>query len=263
MTTLLPKMSYSAFCESLGCPMVNIVWSWSSINHDIRRALFSVWDDGLVGGRIVMWANGEFEYKKRNGGKEKIRNLRAAMDGRYEVYGILCQAEDTNAEPRKRRSYDDQSLLVLRLADEPGGIVGYVVGETTADAVRSGKGLDALRSVKYAVSDINDPPAGNEAPDRASHVRTDFRRDPAVRAHVLQLANGRCEYCGKEGFLTTGDRRYLEAHHIIALAGAGRDTVDNVIALCAEHHREAHFGANAVHLEEAFQQKIAARNTER
>jgi 5-methylcytosine-specific restriction protein A len=47
-------------------------------------------------------------------------------------------------------------------------------------------------------------------------------------------------------------RYYLEAHHIIALSGAGRDTVDNVIALCPEHHREAHYGADAESLERRF-----------
>lgn len=206
-----------------------------------------------------MWSNGDFEYKKRHGALEKIRNLEAAIEGRYEIYGVLCQAEDTNAEPRKRKTYDENSLLVLRLAREPAGIVGYVIGETTASAIRSGKGLNDVQPVHYAMNDLDSIPAGCESPDRAAHLHSDFRRDPAVREYVLKLADGRCEYCGKEGFLTTAGRKYLEAHHIIALADAGQDTVDNVIALCAEHHREAHFGVDAEGLEDAFQERIAAR----
>jgi 5-methylcytosine-specific restriction enzyme A len=31
-------------------------------------------------------------------------------------------------------------------------------------------------------------------------------------------------------------------HHIVALANDGVDRMTNVIALCANHHREAHFG---------------------
>lgn len=40
-------------------------------------------------------------------------------------------------------------------------------------------------------------------------------------------------------------QRYLEAHHIVALACDGPDTVENVVALCPNHHREAHFGVDA------------------
>lgn len=51
-------------------------------------------------------------------------------------------------------------------------------------------------------------------------------------------------------------KRYLEAHHIIALGNQGRDRVENVIALCAEHHREAHFGTDAEALEARFIERI-------
>jgi 5-methylcytosine-specific restriction protein A len=44
----------------------------------------------------------------------------------------------------------------------------------------------------------------------------------------------------------------LEAHHIIALCDSGRDTVDNVIALCPQHHRQAHYGKDAESLESEF-----------
>jgi 5-methylcytosine-specific restriction protein A len=44
--------------------------------------------------------------------------------------------------------------------------------------------------------------------------------------------------------MASGKSCYLEAHHIIALADDGKDTPENVIALCPKHHREAHFGMN-------------------
>lgn len=259
MPTRKPELAYSKFCESLDCPLRNTVWSWSSINHDNRRALFSVWSDRLAGGRTVMWDKADFEYKRRRGGKEKIENLEAAMAGRYETYGIVCYAKDVNASPRERLTYDDQALLVLRLVGEPEGIVGHVIGETTPEAIQAGRGPESMRHVQYAVDDLVSVPDGSETADRAKCVRSDFRRDPAVREYVLRLADGRCEHCGKEGFLMSGGQRYLEAHHIIALADLGRDRIENVIALCAEHHREAHFGVNGEELEKAFLQRIAER----
>lgn len=97
-----------------------------------------------------------------------------------------------------------------------------------------------------------DAPAGNDTPDRAWRSSLTVIRDQRVRNHVIREADGRCEYCGQEGFLMPGGRRYLEAHHIIALAHQGKDTPENVIALCPGHHREAHYGAEAEALEREF-----------
>jgi predicted HNH restriction endonuclease len=45
------------------------------------------------------------------------------------------------------------------------------------------------------------------------------------------------------GFKTSRGPIYLETHHAIPLSLGGADTPDNVIALCPNHHREAHHGA--------------------
>ena len=49
---------------------------------------------------------------------------------------------------------------------------------------------------------------------------------------------------------------YVEAHHVLALSARGPDTIANVIALCAKHHREAHYGRNAEALESEFSAKL-------
>jgi len=53
-------------------------------------------------------------------------------------------------------------------------------------------------------------------------------------------------------------KRYLETHHIIALAAEGADRVTNVIGLCPNDHREAHFGERRQTLEEQMIAKLAA-----
>lgn len=96
-----------------------------------------------------------------------------------------------------------------------------------------------------AIDDIgSDAPAGAQA----SGMR--YARDPKVRAAVLRRARGRCEYCGTPGFVCANGTRYVECHHIIALANDGTDRLTNVIALCATHHREAHFGKRRDALEQ-------------
>jgi 5-methylcytosine-specific restriction endonuclease McrA len=79
-----------------------------------------------------------------------------------------------------------------------------------------------------------------------------------VRDAVLARAKGYCEFCGAQGFLKPDGTRYLETHHIIALASDGADRVTNVIGLCPNNHREAHFGERWQVLEEPMIAKLAA-----
>lgn len=72
-----------------------------------------------------------------------------------------------------------------------------------------------------------------------------FERSPQVRNYVLSRAKGECEWCGTKGFETRAGSVYLETHHITPLSENGSDAVSNVIALCPNHHREAHFGKDA------------------
>ena len=60
----------------------------------------------------------------------------------------------------------------------------------------------------------------------------------------------------------TNGERYIEAHHIIALSNQGKDTVDNVIALCPEHHRQAHYGHEAEDLEVKFADTVKRKQAQ-
>jgi 5-methylcytosine-specific restriction enzyme A len=109
--------------------------------------------------------------------------------------------------------------------------------------------------------DLDETPPGNLVPDRAVVSGMRVIRSQKVREHVIRGAKGQCEFCGKHGFQMKDGRRYLEAHHIILLSSDGSDTVDNVIALCADHHRQAHYGADAEALEQKFIECIKRRPT--
>lgn len=87
-----------------------------------------------------------------------------------------------------------------------------------------------------------------------------YERLPEVRAHVLKRAAGRCELpeCNALGFLKESGELYLETHHARPLCEGGADTPDNVIALCPNHHREAHFGAKKAELFQLFVTAISA-----
>lgn len=76
-----------------------------------------------------------------------------------------------------------------------------------------------------------------------STVTAIYERDSEVVKSVKRrAANGCCELCGEKGFKTASGNFYLEAHHVIPLNCGGADDVRNVVAICADDHRQAHFG---------------------
>ena len=97
------------------------------------------------------------------------------------------------------------------------------------------------------IGDYSDPlygaldDLGTEDPARVLYASYTYLRDPKIRNAVMRRAAGNCEYCGEEGFLKEDGSRYLETHHVIALANDGSDKLTKVIALCPNDHRMAHF----------------------
>ena len=89
-------------------------------------------------------------------------------------------------------------------------------------------------------------PQGNRRPTATSSAITQYQRDAAVKAWVLQQANGKCESCGQPSPFNGSDGLpFLEVHHVRQLADNGSDTVTNAVALCPNCHREAHYGENS------------------
>ncbi len=82
--------------------------------------------------------------------------------------------------------------------------------------------------------------AGKAEPKRAEVTSNPFVRDPAVRRRALNRSQGKCELCGRPGFLMANGAIYLETHHVVPLASGGLDHDTNVVALCADDHRRAH-----------------------
>lgn len=89
-------------------------------------------------------------------------------------------------------------------------------------------------------------PNGNRRPISTLSAITQYQRDAAVKAWILQNANGNCESCGQEAPFNGSDGMpFLEVHHVRQLADNGSDTVTNAVALCPNCHREAHYGENS------------------
>ena len=101
-----------------------------------------------------------------------------------------------------------------------------------------------------------EPPKGQRTVQSQSTAVTQHKRDPNVKAWVLQNAKGICESCCEPSpFESYSGEPFLEVHHLRRLADKGSDTVTNAVALCPNCHRELHYGRN----QEAKLQAMYAR----
>ncbi len=66
----------------------------------------------------------------------------------------------------------------------------------------------------------------------------------------------KCQLCGA-AFLMDNGKQYCEAHHIKMLSQGGSQSPDNVIILCANHHREFHYARNTIVIGEPVEGKRA------
>jgi hypothetical protein len=146
---------------------------------------------------------------------------RLTRNGASPAFWLIGRDTHSLALASNLRRFISQDLLAINRLVEP-------IRSTTDDA------LDDLLPDAATL--------GNQAPERRTSIGAYFARDSRVREGALRRANGTCEYCGAAGFKIQDGRRYLECHHIQSLGNEGPDTPENVIALCANDHRRAHFG---------------------
>lgn len=110
----------------------------------------------------------------------------------------------------------------------------------TSDAVILAERVSDLRQRQLGVL-----PQGSEKPATVTSTITTYVRDPAIKAWVLQAANGHCEGCAAPApFKGTDGLPYLEVHHVMPLSSHGSDTIANAVALCPNCHRRCHYSAD-------------------
>jgi len=83
-------------------------------------------------------------------------------------------------------------------------------------------------------------------------------RSETVRRNVRERAQGKCEWCGQPGFQMENGSIYVETHHIIPLSEEGLDSEGNVVAICPNHHRQAHHGQQKADMRQELLQRVTA-----
>ncbi len=171
--------------------------------------------------------------------KQMMRNHNAGdAYNKREVYRILA-ARFHRTDKAFEYRMQNISAVLAEMGEawlpglKPAGNVGKHVGGRIRDMLSRPDFPDALPFPT---------PATETLPSiRKSTLTTVFARDPEVVREVKRrAADGQCECCGELGF-ETDSGYYLEAHHVIPLNCDGPDVVWNVVAICSNDHKRAHF----------------------
>lgn len=208
----------------------------------------SVWHEQLreVEGHIILEDNlretaefysnapGKGMWKKRADAFDQFINL--AAEQALPIRAIICDG-------RKRAKFDLEAqaseVLARSLDPAPWAVTRY--DRDSGSFVLNRGALPHRLKDQFSLDPL--PPTPTETRNISGSV---FVRDRAIRDHALTRANGRCEWCHVLGFATDDGSVFLETHHVVPLSENGLDTRLNVVALCANHHREAHFGSSRV-----------------
>jgi len=236
-------------------------YEWSFIEPG-RLIILNLWHPAMreIDNRIVAHENfrADADYHKNVSGKSSWAKrakrlddaLQTALKDNLPVRVILLDGV--------RRSKDDPALkpsrvMARELDPEPWTITAY---DWATGEFELSRGIFEQECVDQFDLDQADK-AGAE---RQELTTSAIIRDPAVRRRVLLRSQGRCELCGKQGFQMASGAFYLETHHVLPLADGGPDVEDNVVALCADDHRRAHYAADRDELSQRLR-RIATRES--
>lgn len=211
-------------------------YEWSFVSHDKEIIVLNIWYDRAFDKDGVVIQNLNLRKTSENSsGARRQRAVRMdqaiqlAYSEKREVRAIICDGS---------RSLTGGSVDTRMLDSQPWHIEKYNFsnGDCTL-----GRG-----PIQYNYIDQFDNDDGQ--PTKSERATTNYNRSSSVRDAVRKRARGHCEWCGARGFITKAGSLYLETHHIEPLSEGGMDSVKNVIALCPNHHREAHYGINDLYL---------------
>lgn len=236
-------------------------YEWAFIEPG-RVVVLNLWHESMMSdGRQIWQEQNPRTYGVDENGVNQASSIFRARARRFEsaiktafmeqlpVRVIVCDGErrdrsDPNSLASKvHRRLLDQALWAISKYDPR---TGYCV------LTRS------VEPTQYQDQWTQDPgPAERTKRETTSYVRSRELRDAALRR-----AQGRCELCNRLGFETNSGGLYLETHHVIPLSEDGADHEENIVALCPNDHREAHYGKRKEHIRKKLQEKLMAHYAE-
>jgi 5-methylcytosine-specific restriction protein A len=206
-------------------------FNWSFVREDKKVIVLNLWHEEMQiqNGRIYQTHQFK-QYALDQSGRRKTRSLdidqavRLAYERKLPVHVVVCSGGVRDSGV-KHRELDSKRWFVTGYDRQSGACIIERDSTSTKSQL-----IDQFEA--HTLTGITNQYEKNGL----VYVRSSY-----IRRRVLMRADGNCEYCSTEGFITNGGANYLETHHIIPLSEEGEDIEENVIALCPNDHRRAHF----------------------
>ena len=211
----------------------NYCYEWSYVNNNNKTIVLNIWHSGIefIDNNYIYNFNPRLTADSEKGVRKKRAYnvdfaLQKAVREKLPVRVIICD-NDREDNVVDRRLLDDEHWSVAKY-------------DNTNGSCTLSRGISELQYIDQ----FDDDELKSEIHNTHESTSITYERSSQIRRSVLLRAKGYCELCGEKGFMTKSGAIYLESHHIISLSNNGADSINNVIALCPNHHREAHYGQN-------------------
>lgn len=219
----------------------------------------------------LFWYTGEGQYgdMSLSGGNKALKNHRennkkiylfeyvkksyVRFVGTAEYIGYHMDTRpDTNGDPR-------QALVFHLYIDSIGNQLGKF-DHVQESSPEYSTGSIKSRLKKKSLQELRDVSIASlpQMKGQKETIRAIYYRSEAIRYYVLGRAKGNCEGCSTLAPFKAKSGPYLECHHITRVSDGGPDHPLNVIALCPNCHRRAHYSIEA----EAFNSLLKNRARE-
>lgn len=130
--------------------------------------------------------------------------------------------------------------------------------ELTTDVIPPTDDKEIAKSLKEKSLEELRRAAMEKAPAKSSpsvREHVSYYRSRALKAYVMQRAKGVCEGCDEPAPFETRKGAYLEVHHIHRVSDGGPDHPENVVGVCPNCHRRAHYSKD----KKAFNETLKGR----
>lgn len=159
------------------------------------------------------------------------------------VYNLIVTALKLNPNNKKLKSFVDKFPLSIELAKEEFELNDFIgiIDDTSADNLKDIQKLE--KKMK------------KQSPELKQRISSFIERG-LIANKVKKIANYKCLICEVQGknpysFIKKNGEYYIETHHVepVSTLKIGVLGIANLMTVCANHHRQLHYG-NSIILED-------------
>lgn len=161
----------------------------------------------------------------------------------YVRYIGLAEYLGHHAESRHDTNDETRSAIVFHLDINSTKNTNKVEQTSPTYGIKNAKDLKKKNIRELRKSAVTQAPKNATKSEKL--VITNYRSQ-AIKLYVIARSKGICEACKIKAPFETKNGPYLECHHLYRLADGGPDDPRNVIAVCPNCHRRAHFAKDSV-----------------